>query len=93
MVDQRHTLPNLKYLLTVLTAGKGDLPLRKKGGAKVLESDGNFIIGEQSKSKSRASSSESRSVEAEKSPLTLANGKRNHYDSDRSRIADEIRNT
>ena len=37
MVDQRHTLPNLKYLLTVLTAGKGDLPVRKKGGAKVLE--------------------------------------------------------
>ena len=30
MVDQRHTLPNLKYLLTVLTAGKGALPARKK---------------------------------------------------------------
>ena len=35
MVDLRHTLPNLKYLLTVLTDGKGELPLRKKGGAKL----------------------------------------------------------
>ena len=43
MVDQRHTLPNLKYLLTVLTAGKGELPVRKKGGARVLEDSG---IGE-----------------------------------------------
>lgn len=32
MVDLRHTLPNLKYLLTVLTVGKGELPVRKKGG-------------------------------------------------------------
>lgn len=31
MVDQRQTLPNLKYLLYVLTAGKGELPFRKKG--------------------------------------------------------------
>lgn len=34
MVDLRHTLPNLKYLLTVLATGKGELPVRKKGGAK-----------------------------------------------------------
>lgn len=31
MVDQRQTLPNLKYLFYVLTAGKGELPFRKKG--------------------------------------------------------------
>ena len=37
MVDLRHTLPNLKYVLTVLTAGKGDLPVRKRGGVKGLE--------------------------------------------------------
>lgn len=37
MVDLRHTLPNLKYLLTVLTAGKGELPVRKQGGVKALE--------------------------------------------------------
>ena len=36
MVDQRHTLPNLKYLLYVLTAGKGELPARKVGGIRGL---------------------------------------------------------
>ena len=37
MVDLRHTLPNLKYMLTVLTAGKGELPVRKRGGVRALE--------------------------------------------------------
>ena len=37
MVDLRHTLPNLKYVLTVLTAGKGELPVRKRGGVRGLE--------------------------------------------------------
>lgn len=32
VVDIRHTLPNLKYLLYVATAGKDELPERKKGG-------------------------------------------------------------
>ena len=36
MVDLRHTLPNLKYLLTVLTTGKGELPVRKKTGRSAL---------------------------------------------------------
>ncbi|SLM36419.1 UV radiation resistance protein/autophagy-related protein 14 [Lasallia pustulata] len=36
MVDQRHTLPNLKYLLYVLTSGKGELPARKMGGIRGL---------------------------------------------------------
>ncbi|KAL8685750.1 MAG: hypothetical protein Q9218_007563 [Villophora microphyllina] len=31
IVDLRHTLPNLKYLLTVLTSGKGEFPGRKGG--------------------------------------------------------------
>ncbi|KAL8931854.1 MAG: hypothetical protein Q9211_006690, partial [Gyalolechia sp. 1 TL-2023] len=31
IVDLRHTLPNLKYLLTVLTSGQDDLPGRKGG--------------------------------------------------------------
>ncbi|CAI6332726.1 unnamed protein product [Periconia digitata] len=35
-VDIRHTLPNLKYLLFVATAGKGELPARKSGGIKGL---------------------------------------------------------
>ena len=80
MLDQRHTLPNLKYLLTVLTAGKGELPVRKKGGANVLE---NGTIGEQRRA------SEQRQ-EAEKSPLM--NGKQPCHD-DTQRIADVTQNT
>lgn len=79
MVDQRHTLPNLKYLLTVLTAGKGELPARKKGGAKVLEND---RIGEQSRSYGPKQ-------EAEKSPIM--NGKQPYRDT--KTVADEAQNT
>ncbi|EDN05878.1 UV radiation resistance protein [Histoplasma capsulatum] len=32
VIDVRHTLPNLKYLLYVLTAGTGELPARQAGG-------------------------------------------------------------
>ncbi|KAH9866878.1 hypothetical protein IAQ61_007467 [Plenodomus lingam] len=35
-LDIRHTLPNLKYLLYIATAGKGELPARKAGGIKGL---------------------------------------------------------
>ncbi|KAL8908162.1 MAG: hypothetical protein Q9207_000985 [Kuettlingeria erythrocarpa] len=35
MVDLRHTLPNLKYLLTVLTSGRGELPERKGGRSPI----------------------------------------------------------
>ena len=79
IVDQRQTLPNLKYLLTVLTAGKGELPVRKKGGAKGLE---NSSIGEQK------TANEQRQ-EAEKGPLL--NGKQPY--SDTKRVADETQNT
>lgn len=36
ILDIRHTLPNLKYLLYALTAGTGDLPARKAGGIRGL---------------------------------------------------------
>lgn len=36
VLDIRHTLPNLKYLLYVLTAGTGEMPLRKAGGVRGL---------------------------------------------------------
>lgn len=36
IVDIRQTLPNLKYLLYIATAGKGDLPARKAGGIRGL---------------------------------------------------------
>jgi hypothetical protein len=40
-IDIRQTLPNLKYLLYVATAGKGELPSRKAGGIKgLLRQDG-----------------------------------------------------
>jgi hypothetical protein len=40
-IDIRQTLPNLKYLLYVATAGKGELPARKAGGIKgLLRQDG-----------------------------------------------------
>lgn len=35
-LDIRHTLPNLKYLLYVLTAGTADIPARKAGGIRGL---------------------------------------------------------
>lgn len=44
MVDLRYTLPNLKYVLTVLTAGKGEPPVRKKGGVRALD-DGQAVRG------------------------------------------------
>ncbi|KAF2005773.1 hypothetical protein P154DRAFT_530578 [Amniculicola lignicola CBS 123094] len=40
-IDIRHTLPNLKYLFYVATAGKGELPARKAGGIRgLLRGDG-----------------------------------------------------
>jgi UV radiation resistance-associated gene protein len=53
MLDIRHTLPNLKYLLYVLTAGKGELPARRAGGVKGL------IVGRASPSLSRRGSDDS----------------------------------
>jgi hypothetical protein len=41
VVDLRQTLPNLKYLLYVATAGKGEVPTRKAGGIRgFLRGDG-----------------------------------------------------
>ncbi|EXJ78889.1 hypothetical protein A1O1_09291 [Capronia coronata CBS 617.96] len=53
ILDIRHTLPNLKYLLYVLTAGTGELPARKAGGIKGL------IGGRTSQDLSRRASNES----------------------------------
>lgn len=36
MVDLRHTLANLKYILTVITEGKGEVPGRKRGQIRAL---------------------------------------------------------
>lgn len=36
LIDIRQTLPNLKYVIFVATAGKGELPARKAGGVRGL---------------------------------------------------------
>lgn len=36
LIDIRHTLPNLKYLLYVCSAGTAELPMRKAGGIRGL---------------------------------------------------------
>ncbi|KAE8356699.1 UV radiation resistance protein and autophagy-related subunit 14-domain-containing protein [Aspergillus coremiiformis] len=36
VLDIRHTLPNLKYLLYILTAGTSEIPARKAGGVRGL---------------------------------------------------------
>lgn len=36
VIDIRHTLPNLKYVLYVCSAGAGELPARKSGGIRGL---------------------------------------------------------
>ncbi|QDS76141.1 hypothetical protein FKW77_007103 [Venturia effusa] len=52
--DLRQTLPNLKYLLYVATAGKGEVPARKAGGIRgFLRGDGGSALS------SRRGSSES----------------------------------
>ena len=39
VVDIRHTLPNLKYLLYVASAGRDEVPERKRGGVRGLWAD------------------------------------------------------
>jgi len=45
VMDIRQTLPNLKYLLYVCTAGKGELPARKAGGIRALLKNGSVVAG------------------------------------------------
>lgn len=43
VLDIRQTLPNLKYLLYVATAGEGELPARKAGGVRGLARKGEAL--------------------------------------------------
>ena len=54
MVDLRHTLPNLKYLLTVLATGKGELPARKKNAVKHTGNNSRSIDNQPMNGKARA---------------------------------------
>lgn len=53
VLDIRHTLPNLKYLLYVLTSGDSAIPARKAGGVRAL------IAGRSTPNQSRRGSMES----------------------------------
>lgn len=76
VMDIRHTLPNLKYLLYVCSAGTEDLPERKKGGVRGL----------------RAGIMRSRGVSlADIEPGSLASSRRGSIDSDVGRGEDALR--
>jgi hypothetical protein len=63
-MDPRQTLPNLKYLLYISTAGKGEIPARKAGGIRAfLRADG------------EGSAVSSRRGSADSGASSLANGK------------------
>lgn len=83
VMDIRHTLPNLKYLIFVLTAGSGDLPGRKVGGIRGL------LRGRLSPSVSRRGSEES--VTSVASTL-LAEGKNGDVDQEKAGEADDLFN-
>lgn len=66
VMDIRHTLPNLKYLLYVCSAGSDDLPERKKGGVRGL----------------RAGIMRSRGISLADDTGSLASSRRDSVDSD-----------
>lgn len=66
VMDIRHTLPNLKYLLYVCSAGSDELPERKKGGVRGL----------------RAGIMKSRGVSLADDPGSLGSSRRGSIDSD-----------
>ncbi|PVH91936.1 UV radiation resistance-associated gene protein [Periconia macrospinosa] len=62
-IDIRQTLPNLKYLLFVATAGKGELPARKSGGIKgLLRQEGMWTASRKGSMDSTVSGSDAGSV-------------------------------
>ena len=70
VLDIRQTLPNLKYLLYVATAGEGELPARKAGGVRGLAR-----AGQMSRSGSEASTASGLSGLLRKEGAGAANGK------------------
>jgi len=63
VMDIRHTLPNLKYLIFVLTAGNEELPGRKAGGVRGLLR-GTPDLSRQNSEESVTSSTNNASVES-----------------------------
>ncbi|ORX92436.1 UV radiation resistance protein and autophagy-related subunit 14-domain-containing protein [Clohesyomyces aquaticus] len=74
-IDVRHTLPNLKYLLFVATAGKGELPGRKAGGIRgLLRQDG--MLSRKGSMDSTATASSAGAPEPRETLEAIANGGR-----------------
>jgi hypothetical protein len=81
-IDIRHTLPNLKYLLFVATAGKGELPARKGGGIRGLMKQNGVVSRKGSMDSTATASSagggpESKDVEDVGNGVKRADGKAN----------------
>jgi hypothetical protein len=81
-IDIRHTLPNLKYLLFVATAGKGELPARKAGGIRGLMKQNGIVSRKGSMDSTATASSagggpESKDVEDMGNGVKRADGKAN----------------
>lgn len=72
VIDIRHTLPNLKYLLYVCSAGTSDLPARKAGGIRGL------LSGRATPLPSRRGSEESIHRDSARKALENSNGNDMH---------------
>lgn len=83
VLDIRQTLPNLKYLLYVATAGEGELPARKAGGVRGL------MRGAPREDGSRAASSDSASSTL--SGLLWSGGKQQQEDGKAKGAVDSLR--
>lgn len=68
LMDIRHTLPNIKYLLYVCSAGNSELPSRKAGGVRGL------LFGRETPFSSRRNSDSSAQGEARKALENGSNG-------------------
>ena len=76
-LDNQQTLPNLKYMLFVATAGKGELPARKAGGIRgLLRQQGILSRTASMDSTGTASSTNTAIVEPKPSLQLRANGAR-----------------
>jgi hypothetical protein len=67
VIDIRHTLPNLKYLLYICSAGNSELPARKAGGIRGL------LSGRATPLPSRRGSEDADHVDAARKALEITN--------------------
>lgn len=91
VIDLRQTLPNLKYLLYITTAGEGELPLRRAGGIRAFLKGGPVGAGGllTPPIMSRTASSDSHSSAIGPSPLGI-NGRLNGFANGKGGAKDEV---